>query len=196
MTPRLAGLTASALAPLRRFRRREDGAVLVEGMLLLPLLLWAAFGLYVYWDAYRTINTVQKAANTVAEAFSRQESSVNAAFARGITNTMGLLMKEQQTPRARYTSVEYVGSKKRFEVNWSCSLNPSAMPPWTTTSFQTVAGRLPNTADGVTQLLIETEVPYEPPLNIGLNAMTIRQFIYIKPRFVNKVGFADIANCK
>lgn len=194
MMRRLAGL--KALAPFRRFRQREDGAVLVEGLLLLPLLLWAAFGLYVYWDAYRTINTVQKASNTVAEAFSRQESSVNAAFARGITNTMGLLMKQQKIPRVRYSSVEYVASKKRFELNWSCSLNPSAMPPWTTTTLQTVANRLPTTADGFTLLLIETEVPYEPPLNIGLNAMNIRQFIFIKPRFVSKVGFADIANCK
>ena len=109
--PILARLTRR----LRQFRCREDGAVLVEGLLILPLLLWAAFGLYVYWDAYRTINNVQKATYTVADAFSRLEANTNAAFAHGIVDTMAFLMKGRETPQARFTSVIFVTARNRFE---------------------------------------------------------------------------------
>lgn len=38
---------------LRRFLFREDGTVIAETLIVLPVLLWAYIGLFVYWDCFR-----------------------------------------------------------------------------------------------------------------------------------------------
>ncbi len=45
---------------LRRFRDQEDGLVMTEFLIMLPLLVWTFMALFVYWDAFRTINQARR----------------------------------------------------------------------------------------------------------------------------------------
>ena len=57
---------------IRAFAKDESGILLAETLILLPLLIWAFLALFVYWDAFRTINVSQKAAYSIADLMSRQ----------------------------------------------------------------------------------------------------------------------------
>ena len=37
---------------MRRFRDQEDGLVMTEFLIMLPLLVWTFMALFVYWDAF------------------------------------------------------------------------------------------------------------------------------------------------
>jgi len=51
------------ISRLRRFLRQdESGTLMAEAVLVLPFMLWSYLALFVYWDSYRAVNTVQKAA--------------------------------------------------------------------------------------------------------------------------------------
>lgn len=176
-------------APLRRFLRDERGTMLVETLLILPMMLWAAFALYVYWDAYATINKVQKATYTVADILSRSRTNIGATEATGLEDLFNFLMPGDQTGRMRLTSVIYNAANTRFEVQWSCSLSPTDLPALTTTTVQALNDKLPLTSNADTLLIVETRFDFEPILDIGLNNMTLQQFVATRPRFVTAVGF-------
>ena len=92
--------------PARRFLRREGGNAVIESVLLLPLLLWAAFGLYVFWDGYKVSNKLQKASYTVADIASRwQAVPLAASDVRGMQSLMEYMISEGDEPRLRVTRV-------------------------------------------------------------------------------------------
>jgi Flp pilus assembly protein TadG len=76
---------------LRRFARDEKGSLVVEAIIVMPMFVWAYAGLFVYWDAYRSINTVQKASYTISDLISRSQASVNDAYIAGMATTFNTL---------------------------------------------------------------------------------------------------------
>jgi Flp pilus assembly protein TadG len=73
----------------RRFKdflRDEDGLILVEGLIMMPLIIWALVAMFIYWDVFRTINVTQKAAYSVADLLSRQRDTIPLTFANGLQN--------------------------------------------------------------------------------------------------------------
>jgi hypothetical protein len=192
---RLARPISSVFRPARRFLRREGGNAVIESVLLLPLLLWAAFGLYVFWDGYKVSNKLQKATYTVADIASRwQAVPLAATDVVGMQNLMEYMISEGDEPRLRMTSVIWVEARNRFEVRWSCSMNPLVLPPFTTATLQLVADRIPETADGGTQVIVESEYDFAPLFDNGIEAMTFREFVPVRPRF-EAVNFTDPQNC-
>lgn len=176
---------------LRRFSFREDGTLLVEAVLVLPMLLWAVFAMFVFWDSYKSINTVQKASYTVSDTISRIQDDIDGTYITGLRNVMNFLLDHQQTTKMRVTSVTWDQVEDRFEVLWSYSPG-GAEPALTTPTLQPYANRIPAMADGDTVVVVETAVDYKPAFNVGVNDMTIRQFIVTRPR-MGRVCFSGVA---
>ena len=174
----------------RRFARDEGGNVVLETLIALPMLIWAHAALFAYWDAYRTINTVQKAAYTISDLISRQQGSVNNAYLTGMQSTMNYLLDDDQAGTMRITSYRWNGTDNRYEVIWSNS-NIGGKPALTTTSIASLVSGLPNMADGDSAILLETRVPYTPPLRFGLEPTDIEQFIVTRPRFLPRICHVD-----
>ena len=61
---------------MARLRRREDGAMIVELVIMLPLLLWCFAGSWVFFDAYRTKAVNAHAAYTIGDTLSRETGYV------------------------------------------------------------------------------------------------------------------------
>ena len=101
---------------------------------------------------------------------------------------------EGDEPRLRVTSVIWVEARNRFEVRWSCSMDPVPLPAYTTATLQLVADRIPETADGGTQIIVESEYDFTPLFDNGIEAMTFREFVPVRPRF-EAVTFTDPQNC-
>ena len=176
----------SPLQMLRDFGRDEKGTIMAETVIILPLLLWAYLALFVYWDAYRAVNTSQKAAYMISDMLSREKKVLPANFPTGMRNVMRYLIDSDREVKIRVTSIFWSVADNRFAVAWSRSPD-NAMPQLTTTTLQDVKSRIPKMADGDTVVLVETEVSYEPLFNVGLQESTLRQFIVTRPRILPRI---------
>jgi Flp pilus assembly protein TadG len=151
---------------LRRFRRDERGTLIAEAVIVLPMLIWVYLALFVYWDAYRSINTSQKAAYTISDMISREMNSspLTPAYIKGMRDVMKYLVDSDQTVKLRVTSVTWSQSRNRYEVDWSVSPD-NAFPLLTTSNISTVKARIPTLADGDHVIVVETDVAYHALAN-------------------------------
>ncbi len=195
---------ASALArSLRRFWRDESGNAVIESVFMLPLVIWVSLFMINFWSGYQTKNKLQKASYTVSDILSRwQGAPLTPTDANGLQTLMTYLIDERdQTPAVRISSIIWVAARNRYEVQWSCALDPNFMPQLTTASLQTHASRLPMGADGSTQILVETSFSYSifrkmigQEFGTSVTSMTFDQFIPVRPRF-SAVTFNNPNGC-
>lgn len=174
-----------------RFLRNEDGTIMAEGVIVLPFMLWAYLALFVYWDSFRAVNTVQKAAYTISDMISREMIAVTEAYIFGMDSMMEYMIDQDQNASLRVTSVTWSALNNRFEVQWSRSPH-GKMVPLTTTSLAALATRIPRMSDGDSVVLVEVEVNYKPAFDVGIPDQTIKQFVVTRPRFVPKVCMTGV----
>lgn len=172
---------------LRRFRDDESGLIMAEFVITLPMLIWVFMALFAYWDVFRSMNTVQKAAYSVSDLISRQNNDVPVAFIDGMQTVMEYLLPTTLSSQMRFTSVKWSVSNNRFEVIWSRSPG-GAMTPLTNATLQALAPKIPMMAATDTVVIVEASVPYTPVFNVGLASnYTLDEFIVTRPRFLTKI---------
>lgn len=193
---------------IRRFRDQEDGLVLTEFLILLPLLVWTFVALFVYWDAFRTINQAQKAAYSVSDLISRQ-SEVDSTFVSGMQTVTEYLLNDSPNVKLRITSVKYKESDNKLYVLFSRSPG-NKMPALTNTTVNTSAfrARIPIMANQDSVVIVETEVDYHPgkynhtrdgangvrySFDVGIPDSTFRNFVVTRPRYYLQVCFKNVA---
>lgn len=169
--------------PLRRFLREDRGSVVAEAVIVLPVFLWAYLALFTYWDAFRSLNTVQKASYTVSDMVSREMLGISTSYVDGLDRMMEYLVDDGQNVSMRLTSVTWSATNNRFEVHWSRSPG-NAMIPLTTTTLLPLASKIPTMAAGDYVVILEVLVPYAPTFSIGMNDMNFEEFIVTRPRFL------------
>jgi Flp pilus assembly protein TadG len=179
----MKNLLSTLRLPLRTFGRDEGGTVVAEAVIVLPLFLWAYIALFVYWDAFRSMNTVQKAAFTISDMISREQTGITSAYVDGMSDVMEYLIDENQDAAMRVTSVTWNETDNRFEVHWSSSPGNS-MTPLTNSTIQDYAYEIPTMAAGDYVIIVEVEVDYAPTFDVGLPDQTFKQFIVTRPRFL------------
>lgn len=171
---------------MRRFARDEKGSLFVEAIIVMPMFVWAYAGLFVYWDAYRSINTVQKASYTISDLISRTQTVVDDAYIAGMRDTFNLMLATPDAGQVRVTSYTWSGVRGQYEVIFSRSPN-AAMPELSTADMAGLTDYLPIMADGDSAILVETKLPYTPPIAYGLQPSLLEQFIVTRPRFLPKL---------
>ena len=184
------------LSPAKRlaaFARGEDGAIVAEAVVVLPMFLWAYIALFVYWDAFRSMNSVQKASFTISDMISREKKGIESEYIEGMGDVLEYLIDEDQDARLRVTSVTWSDTNARFEVYWSASPQ-NAVPPLTTATLQAFAYEIPTMSAGDSAIIIEVDVDYEPTFDVGLPDQTFHQFIVTRPRFIPCITL-NAANC-
>jgi hypothetical protein len=174
---------------IKRFARNEEGgSFILETVIMLPLLLWALMAMIVYWDAYRSINRLEKATYALADTLSRQQAPMPVASVNQWNDLVTYMLDPGQTAAVRVTSYRWVEDDNRFEVLWSRSPD-NARPVLTTTTLQGLAGQIPIMDDTEYGILTETWVEYEPRLNVvfmdtvGVGPMTLTKFTPTPARF-------------
>lgn len=174
---------------LRRFVRGEDGYMLVEATLMLPFLFWGYLALYSYWDAYRVMTDVQKAAYTISDLITRQQTPVNANFINGMRLTMDSMLGVGLETELRVTSLTWDEADNRYEVLWSRT-SGTTRAVHTNATLLPIRSRIPEMFDGDTAVLVETWVDYEPAMTLGgIGDMTFAEFIITRPRFAPSIVF-------
>lgn len=179
------------------FARDERGTVMVEAMMVLPVLIWSYLALFVYWESYRSVNTIQKAAYTVSDMISRENVAISDSYIPGMRDVMEYLINGRSEVKMRVTSVTYSEADDEFQVHWSRSPD-NAMPELTTADLQQFVQcddpndldfcLIPNMADGDYVVIVEANTRYEPAFNVsGVGETVLSQFIVTRPRFLTRI---------
>ena len=129
------------------------------------------------------MNTVQKAAFTVSDMISREQTGIQTAYVDGMSDVMEYLIDENQDARVRVSSVTWSVDNNQFEIHWSASPG-NTMTPLTTTSLQDYAYQIPTMSPGDFVIIFEVQVDYQPSFDIGMPDQTFTQFIVTRPRFL------------
>lgn len=182
---------ARRIPSFARFVRDEAGTLLAETVIILPLLIWAFLGLYVYWDAYRSVTTIQKAAYTISDMISREMEPISTAYILGLDSVMDYLVDEDSTLSTRVTSIAWSAANNRFEVHWSRS-DGGVLPELTTATLQPMAGNIPAMAEGDYAIIVEVYVPYVSSFDVGLTSDHFSDFIVTRPRFLHCIQLDNI----
>ncbi len=191
----------------RRFKdflREEDGLILAEAIVMMPLIIWALVAMFIYWDVFRTINVTQKAAYSVADLLSRQRDTLPLTFANGLQNIATFLTPGGHPVKMRITSFECVSpplatqpgvtqpcdaSKGTYRLLFSFSpggkvttLTQANIQGWKTT-------RVPVLNNGESVFVVETTVEFRTQMKsvlagflVGVDNGTYGEFIVTRPR--------------
>lgn len=196
--PILRHLARSRLA-LRRFRREEDGTVLTEFLILLPLLIWATMAIFVYWDTFRTLNEAQKASYAVADMISRQRADITTGLVNGLDEAMEMMMTDAGAINVRLTSVQY-STAGLYVVLFSRS-SDGVLAGLNAAAITARASEIPIMAPLDSVVILETEVTFTPLFDLGIlgsafgpavEGRTFRNFVVTRPRSLLRICLSGI----
>jgi len=174
----------------RDFLREEDGIVLAETLMILPMLIWVLVAMFVYWDVWRTVNTGQKAAYSIADLLSRQEDPIAPSYLANMRNILTFLMPGAPAATMRITSFEFDEDENEYCQLFSYSTDIVAAPVLTESEIQNWrATKIPTLSDRESVFVVETWVNFQPRFDTGvlnfapgLGPMTFGEFIVTRPR--------------
>jgi hypothetical protein len=179
------------------YLRDEDGLILVEGLIMLPLIIWAMVAMFIYWDVFRTINITQKAAYGVADLLSRQRNDIPpTTFTDGLQNVIAFLTPGGHNVNMRITSFECVAdalgctsSNGSYKLLFSKSPGDKVPQLTQATIQQWKTNKIPVLSNGESVFVLETTVEFKAQLQsviagflVGVNDATFGSFIVTRPR--------------
>ncbi len=175
----------------KTFGKSESGGAIVETVIVLPIMLWAFLGMFVYWDAYRVENTAMKASYTISDMVTREIADVTPAYVTGLKTVFDYLLDSDEPTSITVSSVTWSEANKRYEVLWSETRATqgmtNALSKQGNTSIALVKGQLPNMSDGDTVIVVQTRMNYVPSFQVGVPNFTYDQFVVTRPRRAPKI---------
>lgn len=170
--------------PLRRFRKAEDGSLVVESIFIIPIMMLGFISFFAFWDVYKSQNMVQKGTYAVADMLSREMVPATPAFLDGLDRTLEFLIR--RNANLRITSVRRISGGPTgtagLDVLWSYSPG-NAIPVLTDATVFEVGQHIPMMAVGSNMIIFEARVPYRPVSDI-LTVAHLNQTVAMRPRFL------------
>lgn len=174
---------------LRAFLKNDDGAILMEFVLTIPLVAFAVYMSFVFFDAYKTKNTAQKASYTIADLLSRQVEGADEAYLAGMKDVFDFLAStDANDTTIRVTSVFYKKNKDLYKVMWSKTVGNN-VGKWKTSKLKKLKDHLPDVANKDYLILVETFVEYEPPFSGVIETQEFTTFTPVSPRFAPQLAW-------
>ncbi|MEM6593379.1 MAG: hypothetical protein AAF672_01230 [Pseudomonadota bacterium] len=163
--------------------KREDGSVVVESAIILPLLAGFYCAMFVWFDAYRQKTLIMKSSYAISDVFSRQVT-VDNAFIDNMRDMLDYMIPSNARPRLRVSFIEYNDtdpSKVPFRLIWS--YGPDGMTPLTQADLDLDTSWIPIMANRDAVVVVETAVLYQPIFRVGIKDKVHRNTFVTRPRF-------------
>lgn len=172
---------------------REDGGVTLETVLILPLLLFAYIGTFVFFHAFRADATNVKTTYAVADILSRETTEpVTPAYLDRLFELQGTLSATWHPRTLRVTTLRFDAAEDRYRLVWSQARG--GLPGLTEADLSDMRNaHLPTMTDGEVGILVETTRDYTPPLaGSGIRPFRIQDVMIVRPRFAPTLCWSDI----
>lgn len=170
---------------LRIFRAETDASVSVEFVLAMPMLFWAFMATYVFFDGYRQSAVNLKAAYTISDLISRETNPINNNYLDSMYALHRLLTRATSSTTLRITVVHWDENDNRFYRDWSQTRGN--IEPLTSGDVLQLTDKLPSMPNAERVILVETTNSFTPIYNVGLNALSLDNFVFTRPRFAPQV---------
>ena len=175
---------------LKRLHRGQDGSISVEAVCMLPLMIWAFLGSYVFYDAYRAQFVNTKAGYTIGDILSRETGYITPAYLDSLHDLQQFLVDRQDPIRLRVSVISYDADDDSFSVRWSQNrggggvLNNGDLPG--------MASMIPDMADGAVAIVVQTSMQYDPVYAAGIELLDFDDFIVTRPRFAGQLCWNSV----
>lgn len=171
---------------LRSFGDETDGSMVAEGVMASTFLIWWYIASFQFFDAYRQKNVNLKAAYTIADMISRQET-VDASYVDGLNTIFDYLTYSREATWIRVSSVYWDSGDEVYRVQWSRATGSNTAH--TDATIQLKSNQIPVMPAGDTVIVVETNMSYQPIFRMGLDARWYETFIVTRPRVYSCVGW-------
>jgi len=180
---------------LRRFRRREDGILTIEAIMILPLMFWSIWASYTFFDSYRQGSRNVKAAYALADIISRERSLITVAYMDTLYEVLQTMAKADTEMTMRISYIRYDEPDERHEVRWSC-VRGADMVRMEDADIALMKDRIPVMPDNGYMILVETSNMYVRPYKLGWgdNSFAMDNFVFTHPRVFDNIRI-DGSNC-
>lgn len=167
---------------VHRFRREEEGTVVVEAIIIFPVLFAAVLSTFVFFDAFRNQSINLKAAYTISDALSRETEAITNDFMINSWRMHRFLTNAEALTQLRVTLIQYHADEDEYTVVWSeAKGGPGHLGNADLTAMVTNE-EVPVMPDLETLILVQTWVNYKPNFSIGIGEFTFENMIFTRPR--------------
>jgi Flp pilus assembly protein TadG len=166
----------------RRFRREEDGTVVVEAIIMLPTLFATVLATFVFFDAFRNQSINLKAAYTISEALSRETDPITNDFMINSWRMHRFLTNAEALTQLRVSLIQYDADNDTHLVVWSKNKGGAGNLNASGLNAMVANDEVPVMPDGETLILVQTWVNYEPNFSIGLEGFSFENTVFTRPR--------------
>lgn len=163
--------------------RRDDGAVMTEAVIIMPLLAAFYCATFVWFDAFRQKNLSMKASYAVSDVLSRQ-GSVDEPFLDNMRDVLDYMIPSNAAPKMRVSLIEYQHThpdENKYRLRWS--YGPNGMEPLTQEDLDADRSWIPIMGVYDAVVVTETAVSYQPIFRVGIADQVYRNTIVTRPRF-------------
>lgn len=174
---------------IRKFARAESGSYVIEGVVILPLLIWAVMAVVVFVDAFRMQTLNLRSTYVIADAVSRLWDPVTDDYFEGLWNLHGLQVGFAHPTELRMSVVQWSEDDDEYVLRWSETTDETSYPALDQDDVDDREVVIPELADGDTLVLVETWMGYTPLFSVGLPEMVFNNYIFVSPRFTPQITY-------
>ena len=176
----------------KNFFHREDGSLSIEAVLAIPMLVWAIVATFVFWDAFRTLNTSQKATYTIADMLSREADGVDMQYLTAVHELYDFLAESDGDNALRVTVIQMNEDEdtgvRTMSMEWSEGVGGISGHA----DLTPLQARIPMMSPGEQLIIVETEQEWSPSFAVGLTSYRFREVALARPRFSPQLGWNAI----
>ena len=176
---------------LRRFRREDDGTIMVEALITLPLLIWALAATYEFFEVHRYNSVRDKATYTVADMLSREMGTVTPTYIDNTKTVFDRITNDGGANELRISVIKYDQQDDEYFVSWSEVRGGGTLTPLDDADVATGHDSLPIMDDGEEVILVESVSTYPALFDVGINDINIATRVLTSPRFAPQILFDD-----
>ncbi len=166
-----------------RFRREEEGTVVVEAIIMFPTLFAAVLATFVFFDAYRNQATNLKAAYTISDAISRETEMITNTYMINSWRLHKFLSNSSALTRLRVSVIQYDEDLDDHTMVWSRDKGGAGEMTDSILTAMVNNDEIPVMPDGEVLIVVQTWVDYEPNFSIGMDAFSFENTVFTRPRF-------------
>ncbi len=185
-------MRAALARPFRRFARAQGGAISVETVIMVPVLIATLVGMTAIWDGFRHRNAGLKAAVTVSDAISRETSPIDTAYIDRMDALFAFLAGARGDSSLRVSVVANTltvdGMGEELALRWSASSDPG-LPA--VSAAADLAAHIPEMAVGDQVIVVESWLDWTPPATSQVVGRTFQEVTVARARFVPQVLWRD-----
>lgn len=172
------------LARAKSFRHKEEGAVVVEAVIIMPLLFGVVILMTVFFDAFRNQAVNLKANYTIADAISREDGYVTDTYINNAWRMHRFLTSSPNLTRLRISVVRYDEDEDTHVVVWSQAKGGgSNLTNKALDEINLTANDIPAMPDGEILIIVQTGVDYVPAFPVGEGILAFENMTFTRPRW-------------